>query len=103
MIAVIELKGKQYRVEADQVIRALRVDGEVGGKISADRVLATIDGEQVNIGQPTLDKASVEMEIVRHTRGPKLHIFTYNPKKRTTRRQGYREDISYLRVKQIKG
>ncbi len=103
MIAVIELKGKQFRVEADQVIRTLRVDGAVGDKVKADRVLATIDGEKVKIGQPQVDKAKVELEIIRQTRSPKLHVWTYKPRKRTARRKGYREDISYLRVKSIKG
>jgi len=103
MIAIIELKGKQYRVEQDHVIRALRVDGEVGAKVKADRVLATIDGDKVDIGQPALDEAMVELEIIRQTKSPKLHVVTYNPRKRTSRRIGYREEISYLRVKSIKG
>jgi large subunit ribosomal protein L21 len=103
MIAVIELKGKQYRVEQDQVIRSLRIEGEVGAKVSADRVLATVDGDTVNIGQPVVDKAKVDLEIVRQAKSPKLDIYTYSPKKRTARHQGYREEISYLRVKTIKG
>ena len=102
MIAVIELKGKQYRVAADQVIRTLRVEGERGTVIAADRVLAAIDGEQVQIGTPALTKAKVKLEILRQARSPKLRIFTYRPRKRRTRRMGYREDISYLRVKSIK-
>jgi large subunit ribosomal protein L21 len=103
MIAIIELKGKQYRVEPDQVIRSLRVSGDVGAKVQADRVLATIDGDKVDIGRPALESAEVELEIVRQTKSPKLHVFTYNPRKRTSRRIGYREDISYLRVKSVKG
>ena len=102
MIAVIELKGKQYRVAKDQVIRTLRVEGERGEVIEADRVLAAIDGEKVQIGTPALDKAKVKLEIVRQARSPKLRIFTYRPRKRRSRRMGYREDISYLRVKSIK-
>lgn len=103
MIAIIELKGKQYRVEPEHVIRSLRVSGEVGEKLIADRVLALIDGDKVEIGQPALDGAKVELEIIRQAKSPKLRVFTYNPKKRTSRRIGYREEISYLRVKSIKG
>lgn len=102
MIAVIELKGKQYRVTPEQVIRTLRFDGEAGDKVEGARVLAVIDGDDIKIGQPELKGAKVEMEIVRQGRSPKLHIFTYRARKRTSRRMGYREDISYLRVKKIK-
>lgn len=102
MIAVIELKGKQYRVEPEQVIRTLRFDGEAGDKVAGARVLAIIDGDDVKIGQPEVKGANVEMEIVRQGRSPKLQIFTYRARKRTSRRKGYRDNISYLRVKQIK-
>lgn len=103
MIAIIELKGKQYRVEPDNVIRSLRVTGLVGDTLNADRVLATIDGDKVDIGRPALAEAQVELEIVRQAKSPKLQVITYNPRKRTSRRIGYREEISYLRVKSIKG
>jgi large subunit ribosomal protein L21 len=84
------------------VIRTLRVSGEVGDKVEADRVLATIDGEKVNLGQPAVKKAKVLLEIVRQSKSPKLHVFKYRPRKRWARRKGYRDKISYLRVKQIK-
>lgn len=103
MIAVIELKGKQFRVEPDQVIRTLRIEGGVGDTVAPDRVLATIDGEKVKIGQPDVTKAKVELEIIRQTKSPKLHVWTYKPRKRIARRKGYREEISYLRVNSIKG
>lgn len=101
MVVVIELKGKQYRVEPEQVIRSLRVDGEVGDKIEADRVLAAIDGENVKLGTPVVEGAKVTLEIVRQTKSPKLSIFKYQARKRVARRIGYRDNISYLRVKQI--
>ena len=102
MIAVIEMNGKQYRVQPEQVIRTLRVPGEVGERVQAERVLFTADDDKVQIGQPTLADATVELEIVRQAKSPKLHIFTYQRQKRHSRRMGYREEISYLRVKEIK-
>lgn len=103
MIAVIELQGKQFRVEPEQIIRTLRVAGEAGDKLTPERVLATIDGENIAVGKPALDGVTVELEIVRQAKSPKIKVFTYAPKKRTARKMGYREDISYLRVKKIEG
>ena len=101
MIAVIELKGKQFRVAEDMVIRTLRVEGEPGDKLNAGRVLATIDGENVEVGVPVVEGTSVELEIVRHAKSPKIKIHNYRKRTRTNRRVGYREKISYLRVKSI--
>lgn len=102
MIAIIELKGKQYRVEPGMVIRTMRVEGEAGAKISADRVLAAYDGGNVKIGKPAVDGAVVELEVVRQTKSPKIHVFKYHSKKGYARRYGQRDEITYLRVKDIK-
>ena len=101
VFAVIEIKGKQFRVEQGNVIRVLQVDGEPGDSISAGRVLATANGGDIKIGQPEVSGAKVTLEIVRHTKSPKLTVYRYNRQKRTTRKLGYRDKISYLRVKNI--
>jgi large subunit ribosomal protein L21 len=103
MVAIIELKGKQYRVETGQVIRSLRLDGAAGDMLTAERVLALIEGESVRIGQPLLDGASVSLEIVRQAKSPKIKVFTYRPRKRISHRHGYRDKITYLRVNESKG
>lgn len=103
MIAVIELKGKQFRVAEQDVIRTLRIEGDPGSKVSADRVLATINGDAVSIGTPVVSGAGVELEIVRQTRSPKIHVMRYQSKKRVYRKKGYRDDITYLRVTKVGG
>lgn len=101
MIAIIELNGKQYRVGPEQVFRTLQVAGEPGDTLSAGRVLATIDGDKINVGKPALDGANVTLEIVRHAKAPKILVFRFQSKKNVKRTKGYREKISYLRVKSI--
>lgn len=103
MQAVIELKGKQHLVEPGKVIRSLRVAGEPGDKLNADRVLATLDGAEITLGKPALEGVSVVLEIVRHAKSPKIRILTYQPKKRRVRRMGYRDKISYVRIMSIEG
>lgn len=102
MIAVIELKGKQFRVSENQVIRTLRFGGNAGDQVEANQVLALIDGDKIEIGTPVLAGKQVVLEIVRQARSPKIKIFRYRKRTRTTRQAGYRDNISYLRVKQIK-
>jgi large subunit ribosomal protein L21 len=101
MVAIIELHGKQYRVVADQVFRTLQVPGEKGDKVEVSKVLATINGDKVNLGKPTLEGAKVLLEIVRQAQSPKILVQRYQSKKNVKRTRGYRDDITYLRVKQI--
>lgn len=102
MNAVVEIKGKQFRVGEGQIIRTLRVEGEPGDTLSAGRVLATFDGDNVSVGRPAVDGAAVTLEIVRHAKSPKIKIYKYKPKSHWARRAGYRDKISYLRVKEIR-
>jgi large subunit ribosomal protein L21 len=102
MIAIIELKGKQYRVEPEMVIRSMRVEGEVGDAVEADRVLAAYEGGDLKLGKPELEGASVKLEIVRQAKSPKLRVFKYHSKKGYARCYGQRDRISYLRVKEVK-
>ncbi|MCC7477835.1 50S ribosomal protein L21 [bacterium] len=101
MIAIIEIKGKQYRVAEQQVFRTLQVAGEPGDTVNADRVLATIEGDKLNLGKPALEGAAVTLEIVRHAKTPKITVFRFQSKKNVKRTKGYRDKISYLRVKSI--
>jgi large subunit ribosomal protein L21 len=100
MNAVVEIKGKQFRVSAGQTIRTLRVEGEPGDTINPVRVLATFDGDNVSIGTPALD-VPVSLQIVRHAKAPKIKIFKYKAKGHQSKRAGYRDKISYLRVTSI--
>jgi large subunit ribosomal protein L21 len=102
MIAIIELKGKQFRVEPGMVIRVMRVDGEAGAKVNAERVLAAYDGDTVKIGKPVVEGAAVELEVVRQAKSPKIHVYKYHSKKGYARHYGQRDEITYLRVKEIK-
>jgi large subunit ribosomal protein L21 len=102
MIAIIELKGKQYRVEPGMVIRTMRVEGEVGAKITPERILAAYDDNSFKIGKPVVEGAEVELEVVRQTKSPKIHVFKYHSKKGYARRYGQRDEITYLRVTGIK-
>jgi ribosomal protein L21 len=56
MIAVVEIGGKQYTVEKDQVIEVDHQDVEIGGKIELSALLISdSEGKSVKIGTPTIE------------------------------------------------
>ena len=59
MYAVIRTGGKQYRVAAEDVLKIEKIAGEVGDIVQIDQVLAFGEGENVTIGAPFVDGASV--------------------------------------------
>src|SRR5699024_6579080 len=63
MHAVIRTGGKQYRVAEGDVVRVEKLDVEAGSVVELDEVLLISDGENVEVGKPTLDGKSVSAEV----------------------------------------
>lgn len=107
MYAIIEDGGRQYKVEAGQVLdidyRAdespvpLTVDETGPRRIRFTRVLAVRDDNGLRLGKPTLEGAEVTAEVLETMMGPKVYIQKFRRRKNYRRRRGHRQ--IYLRVK----
>jgi large subunit ribosomal protein L21 len=101
MYAVIESGGKQHRVELGSEIQVDRLDVQPGDSITLDRVLLIADGDDAAIGQPVVDGATVSAEVLGQDRGKKIIVFKYKPKARTRVKNGFRAELTTLRITDI--
>jgi len=101
MYAVIESGGKQHRVELGSKIQVDRLDVQPGDSITLDRVLLVADGDDAAIGQPVVDGATVSAEVLVQDRGEKIIVFKYKPKARTRVKNGFRAELTTLRITDI--
>lgn len=99
--AIIQLQGKQYRVEEGDEFVVDRLTAEVGSKLDVTDVLLVVDGEQRQIGQPIVPKAKVSLELVAHGRGEKIRVAKYKSKSRYRKVIGHRQNQSTVKVLQI--
>ena len=99
--AVIEMGGKQYRVEKGGSVLVDRIDAEQGAKVSP-RALVYRSSKQSVIDGPELEKVKVEAVVAEHLKGPKVRVFSYRPKKRYRRRLGHRSLLTRLEISDIK-
>jgi large subunit ribosomal protein L21 len=102
MYAVIETGAKQYRVEVGTELEVELLDVEPGQSITLERVLLVVDGAEATIGTPVVDGAAVEAEVVGQTRGDKVIAFKYRPKARRRVKKGHRQDLTVLRIADIR-
>jgi len=100
--AIIEMGGKQYRVEEGDSVLVDRVGEDEGAKVSPRALLYT-DGKDAVMDGADLGKVKVEAMVTEHLKGPKIRISTYRPKKRTRRTMGHRSLLSRLEIKKISG
>jgi len=100
MFAVIKTGGLQYRVAEDQVIRVGRIQGEPGQIVQLSDVLM-LGGDQPQLGNPVVSGASVAVEIMQQSRGPKVIAFKKRRRKNSRRKRGHRQDFTLVRISEI--
>ncbi|HVB89538.1 MAG TPA: 50S ribosomal protein L21 [Beijerinckiaceae bacterium] len=103
MFAVIKTGGKQYKVAAEDRITVMSVPGEPGDAVAIENVLMLVDGSSTTIGAPFVQGASVNAEIIEHTRGPKVIAFKKRRRKNSKRKRGHRQDLTVIRITGITG
>ena len=103
MEAIVKISGKQYRVAEGQRVTVDRLANPVGEEVTFDQVLLLTDGDSASIGTPVVDGAAVTAKVVAATRGPKIVVFKYKPKKRYRRTHGSRADQTLLQVVSVTG
>ena len=101
MYAVIISGGRQYRVSAGQKLKVEKLDIGVGATLVVKQVLAIGSGEDVKIGTPVVDGASVTATILAHGKGDKVHIFKMRRRKHYRKSQGHRQPYTELQITSI--
>ena len=97
MYAIISTGGKQLTVRSEEIVAVERLAGEVGSKITFDKVLAIGEGAGLKVGAEAAG-AKVEAEIVEHFRGPKLIAFKMKRRKGYRLRKGHRQDLTRVKI-----
>jgi len=101
MYAVIEAKGKQYKVAKNDLFSIEKMNVKNGTEIKIDKVLLVKEGNSVHIGNPYLKGSHVTCEVIAQLREPKVIAFKYKRRKSEKKKVGHRRDVTKLKVKEI--
>lgn len=100
MYAVIASGGKQYKVAVGQHLKLEKLDVE-SGAVKFDKVLMVVDGDDVNVGAPYVEKATVAAEVVKQGRHKKVNIIKFRRRKHSMKQQGHRQDYTEVQITDI--
>ena len=73
MYAIVEIAGKQFKVEKDQKLYVHRLKEDEGKKVTFDKVLMIDNKDKVSFGSPMINGAQVGAKILKHLNHYKLH------------------------------
>ncbi len=104
MYAIVEISGFQFRAEKNAVLRVpLLRTAEPGQTLKFDKVLLVRGDEEIKVGTPVVEGASITAEVIEHAKGKKHVIFHTHRRKGYRVKKGFREQYTNIRVTEIAG
>ena len=97
MYAIVRAGGRQEKVAVGDVVSVDRLAGDLGSTLELP-VLLLVDGDTVTSDAAALAKATVTVELVAATKGPKIDILKYKNKTGYRKRIGHRSKLTEVRV-----
>jgi large subunit ribosomal protein L21 len=98
MYAIIKTGGKQYRVAEGETLRVEKLNAEGDSNtVKFDQVFL-VGGDEVKIGTPMVEGASVDAEILRQGRAKKIIVFKKKRRKGYHKKQGHRQAFTEVKI-----
>ena len=101
MYAIVEISGKQFKVEKKQKLFVNRIDAEEGKKVSFDNVLMFSDGNKLSIGSPVVSGVKVDAKVLKHLKSDKVIVFKKKRRKGYKVKNGHRQHITQIEINDI--
>ena len=102
MYAIVEISGKQYKVQEGDIVFVDRLEElEEGKSTTFDKVLLVSDGNKVTVGTDTVKGAKVKATVVGHGKGKKIVVFKYKAKKHERKTRGHRQPYTKIQIEKI--
>ena len=101
MYAVVKTSGRQIRISAGDHVQVDRIDAEVGAEMTLEDVLLVGNGDDIQIGEPTVKGAKVKAKVLSHELGDKVITYKYRPRKRFRKIRGFRHSHTTLEITAI--
>lgn len=101
MFAVLKTGGKQYKVQAGDVLRVELLAANAGDKVQFNEILM-VGGDKLTVGAPFVEGAAVQAEVIDNIKADK--VITYHKRRRkhsSQRTRGHRQKLTLLRVTEV--
>ena len=101
MFAVLKTGGKQYKVQAGDMLRVEKLAADAGETVQFNEVLM-LGGDKTVVGAPFVKDAGVQAEVVDQVKGEKVINFVKRRRKHSSKRtKGHRQKLTLVKVTDI--
>ena len=100
--AIIKTGGKQYKVKAGEILKIEKLYiSKPNSKIEFNDVLTYGDNKSAELGNPKVDGAKVEADLIKNGKNRTVLIFKKRRRKNSRRKNGHRQEFSLIRISKI--
>ena len=101
MYAIIETGGKQYKVQNGDTLYIEKLNADEETSVTFDKVIALQDDAGLKVGTPYVEGATVTARVLKNGKAKKITVFTYKPKKSSSRKMGHRQPYTKVQIDAI--
>ena len=102
MNVLVEILGKQYKVEKGDKLRIPYLNKKVGEKLTFDNILYSDDGKTKKIGKPYVKDLQIEAKLLEHGTEDKVIVFKFKRRKGYQRKNGHKQKFSLIEISNLK-
>ena len=101
MYAIVEIAGKQFKVEKDKYIYTHRLSGDEGSAVTFDKVMLVDNSGKISVGLPNIKGATVTGKVLEHLKDNKVLVFKKKRRKGYKKKNGHRQYLSKILIESI--
>jgi large subunit ribosomal protein L21 len=102
MFAIVNIKGKQYKITENQKLFVPKLSDEIGKKVTFSDVLAfSKDDKSLQVGAPKLSM-KIQATVLEHVKDDKVMVFKKKRRKNYRRTRGHRQQYTEIEINSIK-
>jgi len=102
MYAIVEIKGKQYKVREHETLYVPYVkSAQKDDTLTFDRVLLFANGDDIRVGAPTVEGAQITAKVLGHVKADKVLVFKKKRRKRYRVKRGHRQHYTQIQVEAL--
>ena len=99
--AIIETGGKQYKVSTSKILEIEKLDAKKGETIKFQNVLLLNDNKNTEIGNPSIEGATVEAKLLYNVKDRTILVFHKRRRKNSRKKNGHRQQHSKIQITKI--
>lgn len=103
MYAIIQTGGKQYRVSEGDKVKVELLEAKVGDSVRFTDVRLLRTDDDVKVGKPSIEGASVTAKVLEHGRHKKITVFKHHRRKTYRLKKGHRQFYTQVQITDVAG